>query len=109
MRGTTRSSGAKVHRSLQDSDDSEEDWQQQQQRAGGGGAGRIPLQPPRDPSLYETEEEWKVCSIIAQRYKMIKLIQMELQLQHEAEKTDTLHHLPLILVALPPLGAIVHG
>lgn len=28
---------------------------------------------------------------------------------HEAEKTDMLHHLPLILVALPPLGAIVHG
>uniref|UniRef100_A0A0K3CRJ4 Uncharacterized protein n=1 Tax=Rhodotorula toruloides TaxID=5286 RepID=A0A0K3CRJ4_RHOTO len=27
----------------------------------------------------------------------------------EAEKTSGWHHLPLILVALPPLGAIVHG
>ncbi|ORY88903.1 hypothetical protein BCR35DRAFT_208464 [Leucosporidium creatinivorum] len=69
-------------------DDSDEDWEHHQ-RGGGGGGGGIPLQPPRDPSLYETEEEWK--------------------LHHEAEKTDRLHHLPLILVALPPLGAIIHG
>jgi hypothetical protein len=39
-------------------DDSDEEWDHQ--RGGGGGAERIPLQPPRDPSLYETEEEWKV-------------------------------------------------
>ncbi|KAK4058414.1 hypothetical protein OIO90_000572 [Microbotryomycetes sp. JL221] len=50
---------------------------------------RHPLQPPRAPDLYHTDEEWRV--------------------QHSAEQRGSLHNLPLILVALPPLGAIIHG
>ncbi|GAA5867312.1 hypothetical protein JCM1840_005024 [Sporobolomyces johnsonii] len=46
-------------------------------------------QPPKDPDLFDTEDEWRQ--------------------QHELEKTSGWHHLPLILVALPPLGAIIHG
>ncbi|GAA5932645.1 hypothetical protein JCM1841_000321 [Sporobolomyces salmonicolor] len=47
------------------------------------------LQPPKDPDLFGTEDEWRQ--------------------HHELEKTSGWHHVPLILVALPPLGAIVHG
>ncbi|GAA6027836.1 hypothetical protein JCM8097_001740 [Rhodosporidiobolus ruineniae] len=45
--------------------------------------------PPRDPELFDTDDEW--------------------QEHHEQEQTSGWHHLPLVLVALPPLGAIVHG
>ena len=31
------------------------------------------------------------------------------QIHHEREKTESSHHLPLMIVALPPLGAIIHG
>ncbi|BGP14274.1 hypothetical protein JCM10213_005834 [Rhodosporidiobolus nylandii] len=50
---------------------------------------RAKLQPPKDPELFDTEEEW--------------------QAHHDEEKTSGWHHLPLVLVALPPLGAIIHG
>jgi hypothetical protein len=50
---------------------------------------RMPLAPPVDPELFESDEEWR-------KY-------------HETEKTEGWHHLPLLLVVLPPLGAIVHG
>ena len=47
------------------------------------------LAPPTDPELFASDEEWR-------RF-------------HEAEeKTGGWHHLPLVLVVLPPLGAIVH-
>lgn len=49
----------------------------------------MPLAPPVDPELFESDEEWR-------KY-------------HETEKTEGWHHLPLLLVVLPPLGAIVHG
>ncbi|GAA5949791.1 hypothetical protein JCM21900_004201 [Sporobolomyces salmonicolor] len=47
------------------------------------------LQPPKDPDLFDTEDAWRQ--------------------HHELEKTSGWHHVPLILVALPPLGAIIHG
>lgn len=48
------------------------------------------LSPPTDPGMFETEEEWR-------NY-------------HAAEKADSwVTHAPLVIVALPPLGAIVHG
>ncbi|KAK4051837.1 hypothetical protein OIV83_002542 [Microbotryomycetes sp. JL201] len=50
---------------------------------------RTPLQPPRSPEMYHTDEEWR--------------------LHHSAEQRSSMHNLPLLLVALPPLGAIVHG
>ncbi|KAM0788397.1 hypothetical protein ACM66B_001535 [Microbotryomycetes sp. NB124-2] len=50
---------------------------------------RTPLQPPRSPELYHTDEEWRM--------------------HHAAEQRSSLHNLPLLLVALPPLGAIIHG
>ncbi|BGP30426.1 hypothetical protein JCM10296v2_002180 [Rhodotorula toruloides] len=54
----------------------------------GGGKG-VALEPPRDPDLFLSDDDFH---------------------EHlEAEKTSGWHHLPLILVALPPLGAIVHG
>lgn len=31
------------------------------------------------------------------------------QMHHQREKTESSHHLPLVIVALPPLGAIIHG
>ncbi|BGO89940.1 hypothetical protein NBRC10512_001924 [Rhodotorula toruloides] len=53
-----------------------------------GGKG-VALEPPRDPDLFLSDDNFH---------------------EHlEAEKTSGWHHLPLILVALPPLGAIVHG
>ncbi|GAA6021338.1 hypothetical protein JCM10207_002703 [Rhodosporidiobolus poonsookiae] len=66
--------------------------------AAGVGAGRkwtdkdrrkAKLEPPREPELFESDDEWEA--------------------RHAEEATSTWHHLPLILVALPPLGAIVHG
>ncbi|KAK4698263.1 hypothetical protein P7C70_g8019, partial [Phenoliferia sp. Uapishka_3] len=45
--------------------------------------------PPRDPTLFDTDEEWKQF--------------------HEEEPDSWPHYIPLILVALPPLGAIIHG
>ncbi|GAA5838427.1 hypothetical protein JCM11251_004935 [Rhodosporidiobolus azoricus] len=66
---------------------------------GGGGKERVWTKEERrkakmfPPSakdvLFETEEEW--------------------QEHHDKEATSGWHHLPLVLVALPPLGAIVHG
>ncbi|KAM0754746.1 hypothetical protein T439DRAFT_120845 [Meredithblackwellia eburnea MCA 4105] len=50
---------------------------------------RTHLSPPKDPELFDTEEEWR-------RY-------------HAQDSEPWPHHLPLVLVALPPLGAIVHG
>ncbi|GEM12648.1 hypothetical protein Rt10032_c23g6665 [Rhodotorula toruloides] len=53
-----------------------------------GGKG-VALEPPRDPDLFLSDDDFH---------------------EHlEAEKTSGWHHLPLILVALPPLGAVVHG
>jgi hypothetical protein len=49
-----------------------------------------PLGPPNNPEHFETDEEWK-------------------RFHHEEEKVSPWHSLPLVLVALPPLGAIVHG
>lgn len=43
----------------------------------------------RHPELFDTEEEWRKF--------------------HEEEKSSNWTHLPLVLVALPPLGAIIHG
>ncbi|SCV67864.1 BQ2448_5475 [Microbotryum intermedium] len=51
---------------------------------------RIPMQPPKHPDMFDTEEQWRT--------------------HHDAtEKTQGWHHLPLFLVVLPPLGAIIHG
>ncbi|GAA5976742.1 hypothetical protein JCM11641_005680 [Rhodosporidiobolus odoratus] len=50
---------------------------------------RAKMEPPKDHELGETEEEW--------------------QKHHDEEKTSGWHHLPLVLVALPILGATVHG
>lgn len=50
---------------------------------------RAPLGPPVDPQRFESDEEWRD--------------------YHNKEKVDHWHHLPLMLVALPPLGAIIHG
>ncbi|GJN87156.1 hypothetical protein Rhopal_000101-T1 [Rhodotorula paludigena] len=47
------------------------------------------LQPPKDPDLFDTDEAF--------------------QAHAETEKASGWHHLPLVLVALPPLGAIIHG
>ncbi|KAI5479055.1 hypothetical protein MNV49_004337 [Pseudohyphozyma bogoriensis] len=58
-------------------------------RRTGAGSGRDPLAPPRLPDLAETEEQWRAF--------------------HEKEKSQGWHHLPLVLVALPPFGAILHG
>ncbi|GAA5859308.1 hypothetical protein JCM8547_001976 [Rhodosporidiobolus lusitaniae] len=65
--------------------------------AAGGGGGqysdkdrrKAKMQPPKDRELFDTDEEW--------------------QEHHEQEQQSGWHHLPLVLVALPPLGAIVHG
>ncbi|GAA5968127.1 hypothetical protein JCM8115_001748 [Rhodotorula mucilaginosa] len=47
------------------------------------------LQPPKLPELRESDDEFR---------------------NHvEMEKTSSLHHLPLVLVAIPSLGAILHG
>ncbi|GAA5869002.1 hypothetical protein JCM3774_002444 [Rhodotorula dairenensis] len=47
------------------------------------------LQPPKLPELRESDNEFR---------------------SHvELEKTSSLHHLPLVLVAIPSLGAILHG
>lgn len=73
--------------SRHDDDDGDSD---QSNLATGGGAqasARVPMQPPRYPDTYESEQEWK-----------------------NAEKeSNSWHHLPLLLVALPPVGAIIHG
>lgn len=37
-----------------------DDWDEDERAGGGGSTSRIPLQPPRRPDLYETEEEWRV-------------------------------------------------
>ncbi|SCZ93050.1 BZ3500_MvSof-1268-A1-R1_Chr6-2g08429 [Microbotryum saponariae] len=73
--------------------------------ASGGGAGgcrpspssisglngaRIPIQPPKHPDMFDTEEQWRTHL-------------------DTTEKTQAWHHLPLFLVVLPPLGAVVHG
>ncbi|KDE03251.1 hypothetical protein MVLG_06245 [Microbotryum lychnidis-dioicae p1A1 Lamole] len=51
---------------------------------------RIPIQPPKHPDMFDTEEEWNT--------------------HHDTiEKTQGWHHLPLFLVILPPLGAVIHG
>ncbi|GAA6048989.1 hypothetical protein JCM3770_005428 [Rhodotorula araucariae] len=47
------------------------------------------MQPPKDPDLFDSDEAFRA--------------------QADAEKASGWHHLPLILVGLPPLGAIVHG
>ncbi|GAA5976552.1 hypothetical protein JCM10908_005542 [Rhodotorula pacifica] len=47
------------------------------------------VQPPKLPELRESDDEFR---------------------HHvEVEKTSSLHHLPLVLVAVPSLGAILHG
>lgn len=48
-----------------------------------------PRGPPANPEHFESDEEW--------------------QEHHRKEKVGPMHHLPLVLVALPPLGAIIHG
>lgn len=53
------------------------------------GGSRVPLSPPVDPERFDTEEQWRT--------------------YHDEEKTQGWLHIPLVLVALPPLGAIVHG
>ncbi|GAA5939698.1 uncharacterized protein JCM15063_005263 [Sporobolomyces koalae] len=50
---------------------------------------RTKLQPPKDPHIFATHDEWNS--------------------HHEAEQTNAWHHLPLALVALPPLLSIIHG
>lgn len=50
---------------------------------------RIPLAPPRDPELFDSDAEFA-------EYR-------------ELEKASSWQHLPLFLVVLPPVGAIFWG
>lgn len=78
------------------------------------------LQPPKLPELRESDDEFRVsrpasllandASVRAQSILKAQLLMCTYTQAHvDLEKTSSWHHLPLFLVAVPSLGAILHG
>ncbi|GAA5877724.1 hypothetical protein JCM16303_000217 [Sporobolomyces ruberrimus] len=78
------------------------------------GGRKVKPQPPKLPELYQTHQDWEA-SFFPHSPPALPPPRPQLtpspskQAQHEIESSNAWHHLPLALVALPPLLSIIHG